>query len=133
MHSIGEAARQSGVTIETIRYYERKSIVPAPGRAASGRRLYTPQDIGYLRFVKRCRDLGFGMADIRVLMTLAGEQAGSCAVAGALGRAQLAQTRRKIAELQRLEAALLELTRNCDKGQTECTLLTALPNVTPGT
>lgn len=126
MQPIGEAARRSGVAIETIRYYQREGIVPAPERAASGRRLYSARQIGRLRFVKRCRDLGFAMADIRTLMKLAAGQEGSCAVAGKLGQAQLLETRRKIADLLRLDAALSELTRNCDEGQTECTMLKAL-------
>jgi MerR family mercuric resistance operon transcriptional regulator len=126
MQTIGEAARRSGVTIETIRYYEREGIVPPPGRAASGRRLYTPEEIGRLRFVKRCRDLGFAIADIRLLMKLAAGQEGSCAVAGGLGKAQLVETQRKIADLRRLEAALSELIQNCDAGQTKCAMLTAL-------
>lgn len=126
MQPIGEAARRSGVTIETIRYYEREGIVPAPERAASGRRLYSTLEIGRLRFVKRCRDLGFAMADIRTLMKLAAGQEGSCAVAGKLGQAHLLETRRKIADLLRLDAALSELTRNCDEGRTECAMLTSL-------
>lgn len=126
MMTIGEAARQSGVTIETIRYYEREQIVPAPGRGASGRRLYTAQEVGRLRFVKRCRDLGFGMTDIGVLLKLAGSQEGSCDGAGRLGQSQLAQIRQKIADLQRLEAALSELTLNCTAGRSECPMLAAL-------
>lgn len=126
MQTIGEAARQSGVTIETIRYYEREGLVPAPGRAASGRRLYSAGEIGRLRFVKRCRELGFAMADVQVLMKLAEGTEGSCAAARGLGEAQLVATRRKIGDLLRLEAALLDLTRTCDEGRTECPMLAAL-------
>ena len=126
MQPIGEAARQSGVSIETIRYYEREGIVPSPGRAASGRRLYSRDEIGKLRFVKRCRDLGFSIADIRILMILASGQEGSCVDAGKLGRAQLLEIRRKISDLAQLEAALSELMANCDAGQAKCGMLTAL-------
>ena len=126
MQPIGEAARQSGVSIETIRYYEREGIVPAPGRAPSGRRLYSRDEIGRLRFVKRCRDLGFAIAEIRSLMKLADGTDNSCADAGRLGRAQLVETRKKLAELARLEAALSELVESCDSGRTECAMLTAL-------
>src|SRR3546814_14180805 len=73
MHSIGEAARQSGVTVETIRYYERERIVPPPDRSASGRRLYDPAGIMRLRFVRRCRDLGLSIADIRTLLVFCEE------------------------------------------------------------
>jgi DNA-binding transcriptional MerR regulator len=126
MQPIGEAARQSGVSIETIRYYEREGIVPAPGRAASGRRLYSRDEIGTLRFIKRCRDLGFSISDIRTLMKLAAGRERSCVDVGRLGNAQLAETQRKISELVRLEAALAELTRNCDAGKTKCGMLVAL-------
>src|SRR3546814_10034854 len=74
MHSIGEAARQSGVTVETIRYYERERIVPPPDRSASGRRLYDPAGIMRLRFVRRCRDLGLSIADIRTLLVFRSEE-----------------------------------------------------------
>lgn len=59
MFTIGKASEQSGVNIETIRYYEREGIVPKPGRSAGGRRLYSSDEIAKLRFVRRCRDLGF--------------------------------------------------------------------------
>lgn len=126
MQPIGEAARQSGVSIETIRYYEREGIVPAPGRTAAGRRLYSRDEIGTLRFVKRCRDLGFSIADIRTLIRLAAGQQSCCVDAGRLGHAQLLETRRKIGDLARLEAALSELTANCDAGRNRCAMLTAL-------
>ena len=126
MQPIGEASRQCGVSIETIRYYEREGIVPAPGRTAAGRRLYSRDEIGTLRFVKRCRDLGFSIADIRTLMKLAAGQQSSCVDAGRLGHAQLLETRRKIGDLAQLEAALSELTANCDAGRTKCAMLTAL-------
>ena len=126
MQPIGEAARQSGVSIETIRYYEREGIVPAPGRSSTGRRLYARDEIGRLRFVKRCRDLGFAIAEIRSLMEMAGGTESSCTDAGRLGRAQLAETRKKLAELAQLEAALSELVESCDSARTECAMLTAL-------
>ena len=126
MQPIGKAARQSGVSIETIRYYEREGIVPAPGRTASGRRLFSRDEIGRLRFVKRCRELGFSIVDIRALLKLASGGEASCADASRLGRAQLLQTREKISDLVQLGAALSELVENCDAGQTKCAMLTAL-------
>ncbi len=126
MVPIGEAARQSGVHVETIRYYEREGIIPPPGRAASGRRLFAPEDVARLRFIRRCRSLGFSIADIRALMGLGGAEGASCAEIGAIGRAQLEQVRARMAELARLEAALAELVAECREGRTACPMLEGL-------
>lgn len=126
MFLIGEASRQSGVGIETIRYYEREGIVGRPGRAANGRRLYTPADIGVLRFVRRCRDLGFTLADTKALLDLSRAPGSDCAAARDLAERQLGRVREKIAELARLESALHELTVNCADGRLECPMLDRL-------
>ena len=68
MFTIGKASEQSGVNIETIRYYEREGIVPKPGRSAGGRRLYSSDEIAKLRFVRRCRDLGFPISNIQTFL-----------------------------------------------------------------
>ncbi|WP_170366497.1 MerR family transcriptional regulator [Ruegeria arenilitoris] len=123
MIAIGEAARQSGVGIETIRYYEREGIVPRPARAANNRRLYSAQDVGRLRFLKRCRDLGFSLGDAKALLDLSEGGAADCAEVSALAKGHMDSVRRKIAELQRLEAALGELTANCAEGSVDCPML----------
>src|SRR5262245_52095962 len=68
--SIGELSRRTGVNIETIRYYERIKMLPAPPRTASGRRVYGPAEIGSLAFIRRSRELGFTLDEIRALLTL---------------------------------------------------------------
>jgi len=123
MIAIGEAARQSGVAIETIRYYERAGIVPKPGRGANGRRAYTPEDVARLRFVRRCRDLGFSMAEARALLRL---EEGDCESVCALTEMHLDKVRRKIAALQALEAELITLTERCTLGATRCPMLDEL-------
>ena len=70
--SIGELSKQSGVNIETIRYYERIKMLPAPPRTASGRRLYGPAERRTLAFIRRSRDLGFTLEEIRALLALGG-------------------------------------------------------------
>ncbi len=70
MVAIGEASRLSGVSIETIRYYEREGIISKAGRTASGRRTYSKAEISELRFIKRCRDLGFSIHDAVALRRL---------------------------------------------------------------
>ena len=68
--SIGELAHRSGVNIETIRYYEREGLMPRPSRTRSGRRAYAPGDLKTLTFIRKARDLGFSLDEIRSLRTL---------------------------------------------------------------
>lgn len=126
MITIGKASEISGVNIETIRYYEREGIVERPGRTASGRRVYSKAEVTSLRFVKRCRDLGFSLADIKVLLRLGGEGNGNCAEVKQVSEGQMSLVRSKIAALQKLESALKELTGNCRHDDDYCQILTVL-------
>lgn len=126
MFAIGEASRQSGVSIETIRYYEREGIVGKAGRSGSGRRLYTEAEIAELRFIKNCRDLGFAIKDAVALRNLRQDPDGACAAVEEMGRAHLADVRAKIRDLKQLEAALVELVGNCGQGQVICPMLDGL-------
>ena len=101
MLSIGEASKRSGVHIETIRYYEREGILPPAERTASGRRCYDPQAIARLRFfVRRCRDLGFPMAEMRALLALTGEET-PCAEATASRKPTATRSRTRSANCRR--------------------------------
>ncbi|MPZ12078.1 MAG: MerR family DNA-binding protein [Kiloniellaceae bacterium] len=126
MHPIGEVARRSGVTIETIRYYEREGVVPLPDRSASGRRLYDSAGIARLRFVKRCRDLGFPIEDIRALLALSKGDSKACSDVKLIGERHLRDVRDKIADLTRLEAALADLVAECDEQRPHCPVLRQL-------
>jgi MerR family mercuric resistance operon transcriptional regulator len=126
MVAIGEASRLSGVSIETIRYYEAEGIISKAGRTASGRRVYTQAGISELRFIKRCRNLGFSVQDALALRLLSKEPTGACEPVERLGRQHLDQVRAKINELRRLEDALAELVSNCAKGERVCPMLDAL-------
>lgn len=125
MRSIGQAATSSGVTVETIRYYERKGVVPRPPRSVSGRRLYDADAIARLRFVRRCRDLGFPLANVRILLTLSGE-ADPCASVRELGEGHLDAVRAKIADLRCLEGALERLLEGCATSDCRCPALQTL-------
>jgi MerR family mercuric resistance operon transcriptional regulator len=122
-HAIGVAAKLSGVNIETIRYYEREDIVPKAERASNGRRIYDDEAISRLRFVKRCRELGFAVADIRTLLSLSNQAAGTCNEVRKLSEVNLAEVTTKIADLTNMKSALEELIASCNEGQTECTML----------
>lgn len=123
MIAIGEAARQSGVGIETIRYYEREGIVPKPARAPNNRRLYSAHDVGRLRFLKKCRDLGFPLADAKTLLDLSEGGGSDCQSVKEMAELHIFNVRQKIAELKRLDAALNELTCNCASGNVSCPML----------
>lgn len=124
--AIGKASELSGVGIETIRYYEREGITSRPPRTAAGRRDYDAQTISQLRFVKRCRELGFSIPDITELMKLSHSDNPTCQEAGKIGADNLALVREKIVDLKRMERALTELVASCHKGQTDCPMLKEL-------
>ncbi len=126
MPSIGEAARRSGVPVETIRYYERAGIVPGPPRSESGRRVYDAAGITRLCLIKRCRDLGFPLANARALLALSENSDAPCGDVKVIAEGHLAEVGRKIRALRDLEAALSDLVRECAEGNTACPALRAL-------
>ena len=123
---IGEAAKRSGVAVETIRYYEREGIVPVAERSANGRRRYDANAVARLRFVRRCRDLGFSISEVRALILLASDEPADCAKAQRIGEDHLGDVRSKIADLKRLESALVELLSHCEAGSADCPMLKEL-------
>ena len=126
MNSIGVAAERSGVGIEAIRYYEREGVVPAADRQANGRRVYDKAAINRLRFVRRCRDLGFSINQVKTLLSLSLSQKQNCEDVSRIGHNHLDEVRRKITDLQMLEGALIELLTNCECGDARCPLLVRL-------
>ena len=126
--SIGELSRRTKVNIETIRYYERIEMLPAPPRTASGGRIYGPAETRTLCFIRRARKLGFTLDEIRALLALSGEGAGeSCAQVRDLAAAHPAEIRRKIADLKAMERVLADAVRRCDMGEASgCPVLDAL-------
>ena len=126
MHSIGAAASLSGVPIETIRYYERRGIVPRPARTNSGRRTYDAEGVARLRFVKRCRTLGFSLTDIQLLLRIADGNRIPCPEASAIGERRLSEIRQATAALRRQESLLATLLDKCAGEQCECPMLNGL-------
>ena len=113
---IGELSRRTGVHIETIRYYEKIGMLPAPPRTASGRRVYGPSQTRTLAFIRRARDLGFGIDDIRALLALAEPGQVSCAQVREIAAAHLGGVRAKLADLKRLEKILAQTIALCSEG-----------------
>ena len=126
MHTIGAAAKLSGVNIETIRYYEREGVVPKAERTASGRRVYDDDQVSRLRFVKRCRELGFPIPEVKSLLALTRGAPSSCSEAREIGETHLLSVRERIADLQRMERALADLVQLCGTGKRECPMLRQL-------
>jgi len=126
MPSIGEAARRSGVPLETIRYYERAGVVPRPPRSESGRRVYDDAGIARLCLIKRCRDLGFSLSEARALLALSENSEAPCGDVKVIAEDHLAEVGRKIRALRDLEAALAELVRECAEGNIACPALRTL-------
>jgi len=126
MYTIGKASEQSGVNIETIRYYEREGVVPKPGRSAGGRRLYSSDEISKLRFVRRCRDLGFPISIIQTFLSLTAQSDRSCGEVKTIAENHLGEIDAKIENLVRLREALLSLSKNCDDGTAACPMLDTL-------
>lgn len=128
--SIGELAIRAGVTPETIRYYEREGVIPRAERRGAGQyRRYATGDADRLRFVRRARDLGFSLDEVRELLDLAaGARGGPCAEVNRIARAHLAQVDAKLAQLASLRAELDRLVVACDRDAAAagCTLLSAL-------
>jgi MerR family mercuric resistance operon transcriptional regulator len=124
--AIGEMSRRTGCNIETIRYYERIGLLPLPPRRGRYRR-YGAGDVGRLAFVRRARELGFRLDEVRALLDLAVEGQGACAEVRGLAAAHLADVRAKIADLRAMERALAAAVHQCDAGETPgCPLIAAL-------
>ncbi len=125
-YSIGKLSSETGVNIETIRYYEKVGLMPEPFRSDGGHRIYDEQHQARLLFVRRCRDLGFPLEDIRDLLALADEGEPCASMQPALD-AQLALVRAKIDALRAMEEALetiLKSSSGCDAP--ECSVSNAL-------
>src|SRR5215468_6887896 len=116
--SIGELSRRTKVNIETIRYYERIQMLPAPPRSASGRRIYGAAARHTLAFIRHARELGFTLGEIRTLLALsAGDDGRTCREAREIAARHLAEIRTRIADLRAMERVLAETVALCDAGQ----------------
>lgn len=125
--AIGELSRLTGVKIETIRYYERIDMLPAPSRTEGGRRVYEPAHVQTLRFVRRGRELGFSLDDIRALLALGGAATAPCGEVREIAAKHLDDIRAKIVDLNKLERLLSKTIARCEGGAApECPVLEIL-------
>jgi MerR family mercuric resistance operon transcriptional regulator len=124
---IGELSKRSGVNIETIRYYERVNLLSPPPRTASGRRVYDSTDHRILVFIRRSRELGFSLDEIRALLRLGGPEKASCREVREIATHHLEDIRSKLHDLKKLERLLATTVSRCS-GRTapDCPVLDIL-------
>ena len=111
--TIGKLSELTGVNIETIRYYERTKVLPMPPRTDSGRRVYQSSDVRTLAFLRRARELGFSLDDIRTLLRLGGPEKASCREVRQIAAHHLEDIRAKIGDLRKLERLLAKTVAQC--------------------
>lgn len=123
-----EAAARAGVKVQTLRYYERRGLLPEPPRLSSGYRTYPPEAVRLVRFVKRAQQLGFGLDDIAELLDLADGGPSSCAAVRDLASGKVAELQRRLDHLAVMRDALGRLVDTCEqpRERRECPLLEAI-------
>lgn len=126
--TIGAVASAAHVNIQTVRYYERRGLVPTPRRTPAGYRQYTPDAVSRLRFIRSAQALGFSLDEIRELLALRVRPGSACVAVAQRTRRKLRETTEKIRQLQRLKRSLEHLAAACaDRRPTDdCPVLKAL-------
>lgn len=125
--NIGELARATATNVETVRYYERIGLLPAPPRTASNYRAYSAVHVGRLSFTRRARDLGFSIEQIRALLDLSDQRDQLCEAVDLIAREHLAEVDRKLIDLKALRRELGAIIGQCQHGTVaECRIIEAL-------
>ncbi len=132
--TIGDLAKATDTKVETIRYYERIGLLAAPGRTRGNYRAYAATQLDRLSFIRRARDLGFSLAQVRGLLSLADQPDRSCEAVDAIARQHLVEVERKIADLAALRRELDSIISRCGHGTiAQCRIIEALsPVAAPG-
>ena len=124
--TIGTLAREAGVHVETIRYYQRRGLVSQPAKPLGGVRSYAPQHVQRLRFIKQAQQLGFSLEEVADLLSL--EDGLHCREVEEIAGQKLATVRERISQLRTIENSLAMLIDECgrNKGRLRCPLISAL-------
>jgi DNA-binding transcriptional MerR regulator len=126
-YRIGDLAHATDTRVETIRWYEKQGLLPRPSRTAGNYRIYGDAALARLSFIRRARDLGFSLDQVRALLDLAEKGDADCASVDVLAAAHLAEIDRKVADLMRLRGELSSLLASCKGGRiAECRIIEAL-------
>lgn len=125
--SRGKLAGLARVNAETIRYYEKAGLMPSPPRSAGGHRVYSQIHVRRLAFIRRCRELGFNLEEIRDLLSLVDGGKYTCGEVLELTRAHISEIQLKIRDLQKMKKTLVELSRQCSgKEAPQCPIVDTL-------
>lgn len=125
--SIGTLARATGTKVETVRYYERAGLLPAPARTAGNYRAYQRAHLDRLSFIRRARELGFSLDEVRELLRLSDQPDQPCEEVDRIARGHLEAVERKVADLAALGHELRRLVGQCGHGTVaECRIIEAL-------
>jgi len=125
--SIGDLADATGTKVVTIRYYEKIGLLPAAPRTAGNYRAYDAASLRRLRFIRRCRDLGFTLEQVRQLLSLASDEERDCQDVDRIALEHLAAVERKVADLRRLAGELRRISHHCQGGRIgDCRIIEAL-------
>ncbi|MFP7754556.1 MerR family transcriptional regulator [Thermodesulfobacteriota bacterium B35] len=129
--TIGKVARLAGIGVETIRFYERRGLLPEPPRDGSGYRQYQVDAVVRLRFIRKAKDLGFSLQEIGELLALRQNRDATCGDVRSQAEEKIARIEEKIRDLQRMKEALVGLTCRCRSNgpASECPILNALESM----
>jgi DNA-binding transcriptional MerR regulator len=124
---IGDLARETDTRVETIRWYEKAGLLPQPARSSGNYRVYGQAELGRLSFIRRARDLGFSLDQVRALLELASNKEGACDSVHENARTHIAAIDRKITDLSALRQELSKMSAACERGRVaECRILDVL-------
>ena len=128
--TIGQVARESGVGVETIRFYQRKGLMPEPEKPYGSIRRYGAAELARVRFIKSAQRLGFSLEEVGELLKL--EDGARCSEARQLAEQKLVDVRQKLSDLQRIESVLAGLVARCSavRGRVSCPLIASLQEAT---
>lgn len=126
--TIGQLAQQAGVTVETVRYYQRRGLMRRPHRPPSGYRMYSEDDLAALHFIKRAQSLGFALSEVKDLIDLRRSGASPCRTIGCRIEAKLVEVQEKQVQLRLMERQLKALADDCRQqaASPECPLVQRL-------
>lgn len=125
--TIGKLASATGTKVETVRWYEKVGLIAPPARTGGNYRAYSPDDLARLSFIRRARDLGFSLDQVRALLDLAAQRERDCGTVDVIAAEHLAEVDRKLADLTALRRELARLISTCEGGTVaDCRILEAL-------
>lgn len=127
-YKIGDVARRADVNKETVRYYEKRELIPQPDRRRSGYRIFTQRHIDQIKFIKRAQELGFTLSEIKELLGLRMDEDTTCSEIKQEARQKYQDITEKIEDLNRIKETLVELIDSCSGGgpKGDCPILEAL-------